>query len=187
MDKSDILALASLILSVIAIFFTVYRWWVDWQRQKSQQRSEFIHTLNRDISAYNWRYLEYWDFPGFIPLLKELKRTRKKVRDQFKEAFSQRLVALENLNILFRVFIHKDLLGPEYIESFILWSRNWYDYTQEQLRVILMDGGIYPLGFIAWLRDNVFESDDFEKLMGSSLVLRLKKYENRRKWLFWKK
>ncbi len=169
-------------LSFTTIFSTIaiWRWSINWQRNRKRLRLEFFRDISNGFSNHNWKFIEYWNFPGVYPQLDELKDVIPTKTEDFQEAMGQRVVTLSHLNVLLKVFSHKNLLYDEDIIGYKNWAQNWYEKSVEPLRTILTTGDVYPLDFIIWLRDKIFKDKDFAKLLGSTLCARLVVYEDRK-------
>lgn len=176
-DVSTNLSILSLIVSVVALSFTLFRWFVDWKRLQRQNRLDFLRDLFSSFSQHNWRFIDYWDFPGVYPYLDEIKtKIPPSKADNCKEDFGRRVVTLEHLNILLKVFSHRDILTREDVRGFINWAQSWYTGCTDSLREILNRGDTYPLDFIIWLKKTVFEHNDFDSLIGPTLRGRIDEY-----------
>jgi hypothetical protein len=176
------ISIASLVVSLLVLGFTVYKWFVDWRREQRQTRLTFLRDLFSGFSQHNWRFIDYWDFPGVYPYLEEIRTAIPPSKsDQCKEDFGRRVVALEHLNILLKVFTHRDVLSREDIRGFVNWAQSWYSGCAEALTTILERGDVYPLDFLIWLRDVIFEHNDFDSLVGPTLRGRIDEYKSGRR------
>ena len=158
----------------------IKKWVEDKTGIKKQTRLEFLRDLFNGFSSHNWSFIRYWDFPGvFPPLADVLDAIPNKEGEENKTLFGQRVVALEHLNILFRVFSNTELLHEQDIDGFTHWANNWYENSRNALKTILISGDTYPLDFLKWLRDKIFrEQSDIKVLFGRELNSRLRLYEN---------
>jgi hypothetical protein len=172
---TDLVALVALALSIFNFVFGAFSWIVDIRRGRTEERLEFIREVWGGFSAHNWSFIEYWDFPGVYPPLKEIKIPAKTEKE--KEAFGLRVVTLEHLNILLKVFTHRKILTKEDIQGFTSWGKCWYDASLPALKVIFSQGDIFPLDYTIWLRDVVFDGKPFREIVGDELKARLKRYE----------
>ena len=115
-------------ISLLTLIFSVIRWFIGSRREKAKNRLEFIRGLVGDYSKHNWRFVEYWDFPGVYPEVEELKSIVSPAKpDRQRVYFGRRVVVLEHLNILLRVYTHKDLLNREDIEGYANWAQSWFN------------------------------------------------------------
>ncbi len=136
-----------------------------------------MRDLFNGFSSHNWKFIEHWTFPGVFPPMADLKKSIPEKRPESQQLFGQRVVALEHLNILLRIFTHLDELLPEDIEGFSHWACNWYEDSKDGLETILESGDTYPLDFIVWLRDVIFRQEDSVKIFGRELKARLQMFE----------
>jgi len=106
------------------------------------------------MSDANWNYINSLDVPGVLPHFFELKpNAKKKMAEGIKATVVKRSIAIEQLNLLMKVYSHRRILKPTDIEGFKSWANSWYDGFREELTVIFHDGGLYPIEFIIWLRE----------------------------------
>jgi hypothetical protein len=164
-------------ISIISGFVALSRWILDIRNARKSQRLELLRDLFNGFSDHNWNFVQYWSFPGIYPPLKELEDVIPNKEPENQKAFGERVVVLEHLNILLKVFSHQRLLEDEDILGFTNWALSWYEKSKESLKVVLQTGDTYPLDFIIWLRDNVFKNKEFPKLIGDTLQARLNEYE----------
>jgi hypothetical protein len=154
------------------------KWKNDRVDNKEQARLEFIRDLYNGFSNHNWRFIQHWPFPGVFPKLSDMNDSIPDKSKENKKLFGERVVALEHINILLRVFTNKDILKPQDIQGFTNWANNWYEGSKEALRTIFKSGDTYPLDFIVWLRDIIFRQQyDFQKFFGQELKKRLDLFE----------
>ena len=163
-------SIVAVVLSGVSAWFTHKRWNLDTGLVRERRREEFLRDLNSQIMTHNWKFIEYWDNPGVRPGL-----TSTGSLDQ--EAFAKRVVHLDHVNFLWQVFAHKELLDGEDLSGFRSWARSWFDDARESLTLVFKTGDLYPLDFVEWLRDHIFE-DTFRELIGSQLDERLQRRRN---------
>ena len=179
MDNMDIF---TLVIASLAFLLSVYDIIQDKFYKKKINRSEFLKSLFSDFSAHNWSFIEHWDFPGIYPPMEDIREIIPNKSEEYKEPFGSRVVTLEHLNILMKVFTYKKYLTKNDIEGFRNWGQGWFDRSGEALKTIFASGDTYPLDFIIWLRDNIFDDTQFQKVFGEVLRVRLHDFEkpNRR-------
>lgn len=164
------LSLVSLLLSIGTACFVIFRWLSDKKQKKEYSRRQFFQNLIDGFSAHNVKFLEHWDNKGFRPGLEETIP----IEDD-KEAFGKRIVTLSHLNILLQFFFHKKILNPEDFESIKHWANRWFDSAEEQLKIIMKYGDIYPIDFLKWLYHEVFYDENSKtKKLANIMGLELK-------------
>lgn len=147
--------------------------------KKNETRIEFLRELFISYSKHNWNFIDNYDFPGVFPPLSTISHLNKEVNNSIdlktkKMEFGNRVVTLEHLNILVRVFYNKNILKPQDMEGFTHWANEWYENSQQALKDIFKDGDTYPLEFIEWLIKEVFnKQSNILTLIGKTLNARL--------------
>ena len=181
-QTSLIISIISLGIAISSLLIMVIKYYRDEKKDKESRRMNIIKEISSGFSEHNTSFIDYWDFPGYYPPLSNLKSTIKPAKDENdKLPFGQRVITLNHLNILLQVFTHKSLLKPEDITGYGCWAREWFEDSQESLKTILDYGDIYPLDFILWLRDDIFENTNFKHLFGTELQNRISDYEKKKK------
>jgi hypothetical protein len=189
---ATVIASISLIISIGAVYiykrnliateqkfdFEIKKWKLEIKATKEQQRLNFLRDLFNGFTSHNWRFINHWEFPGIFPPLDDMLKAIPNKDEENRELFGKRVVALEHLNILMRVFTHKDVLEEEDIEGFTHWANNLYDGSKDALRTILGTGDTYPLDFIVWLKEVIYKEQDINEVIGNELRSRLRLYEN---------
>ncbi len=161
----------AIIIAGLSLITTLGHWLWERRVNKKDSRHKFFQQLINGFYTHNWKYIEHWNNEG-IRL-----QINSAVDVTSFEDFGRRVVLLDHLNILLQIFIHRTVLQLEDIESFKNWAASWFETSKDQLKIIFKDGDLFPLDYIIWLRDTVFDKEKFELLIGGSLMKRMKLYE----------
>ncbi|MBI3360326.1 MAG: hypothetical protein HY023_04370, partial [Chloroflexi bacterium] len=119
--------LLAILIAVVALALTLFRWISDLRLNKQESRHRFFQQLIDGFYVHNWKFIEHWDNKGIRPQLETTTDVEKSFED-----FGRRVVLLDHLNILWRVYLHKDVLLKEDIDSFSSWARGWLDRSRDQ-------------------------------------------------------
>ncbi len=173
---SETLASQPSSFDVINFLLTLITWitgaiFVGSRFRKERRDSTYQHLFD-NFFAHNWKMVEHWDNSGARPNLKEARDDLKS-----KKLFAKRVVTLDHFNILFQVFAQRKVIGSTEIDSFSSWAKSWFDDSQDAIEGIFERGDLYPLDFVQWLRDKIFDGGRFEGLFGTRLTARIKRYE----------
>ncbi len=144
---------------------------------RKNERLKFMKNFADGITEHSWKFIEYWDFPGVYPNLKELKSVIPDKSEDNQEAFGQRVVTLAHLYILLGVFSYRDVLLTRDIVGISNWANNWFEESEEAIKTILSNGDVFPLDFIDWLKNTIFPGRGLERLIGPDLITRLREYQ----------
>lgn len=168
----------ALIISSVSLLISIRLWYLNKKYTTIDRRQKFYQQLISGFGSHNWKFVEHWENKGIRPFLNDTLPL-----EQSSQEFGSRVVVFDHLFILLQVFVHKDILNPDDIGAFKYWAKDWFLRSFEQLKVVFNSGDIFPLEFIIWLREEIFE-DDFEKIMGKPLELRIKNHNIHKRW-FW--
>jgi hypothetical protein len=166
----------AIVIALISIGLTIYRWVSDRLFEKAEGRRQFFQKLIDGFFSHNWKFIEYWENKGIRPSMETTKDVEKDY-----EQFGRRVVTLDHLHILWQIYLHHKILTNEDVESFRSWGRSWFNNSKDQLKIIFEDGDLFPLDYIVWIRDEVFKKGEFESLMGRGLIDRIQQYEKQKK------
>ena len=170
----------ALIVSIISIIISLYIWKRGNKERLDTQRLEFLRNLSIGYSGHNWRFVQYWDFPGVYPGLDELKNeVPSNNDDRYKEAFASRVVVLEHLGFLLQIFTYKHLLKEEDIDGYRTWAISWYNHHKNAMRGIMEYGDTFPVDFWIWLKNEIFKGEDLNT--GRLLSVRIDNFKKNQK------
>jgi len=169
------IGILAIIIAVLSLIITLGRWLWEHRVNKKDRRQKFFQQLINGFYTHNWKFIEHWNNKGIRP---QINTT---VDVTSFEDFGRRVVLLDHINILWQVFLHREILNsPEDIESFKSWADSWFENSKDQLKIIFEDGDMLPLDYIIWLRDTIFKGE-LECLMGDCLKKRIQQYEIRQR------
>ena len=100
---------------------------------KKAKRDNFQQTLINGFQSHNWKFLEYWENSGVRPNLNE-------ITEMDKREFGKRVVLFDHLYILWQVYLTKESLTYDDLDSYRLWAQNWYPQSKPQMKIIFFDG-----------------------------------------------
>ena len=172
MNNYELIATILSVFSLAIGLLNVVLWFTSIRDSRKDRKEKFYQQLINVFFTHNWRIIEYWDNEGVRPHLEETRSIRQNAAD-----FGKRLFLLDHLNILWQVYLHKDLIDSDYLKSWSSWAESWFEDSRDQLKTIFEKGDLYPLDYIVWLKDHIFRNQPFNEVCGSVLRSRLREYE----------
>lgn len=173
-NSAAVQALANAVMAAMSIVGVAGIWllWTQQRESKKDRREKFYQSLSTEIHAHNWKFLEHWSNAGVRPGMDEALSLEENSED-----FGRRVVVLSHVNLLWQVFLHKDHLTSSDIDGFRNWALSWLETSKDQLQILFSQGDLYPLDFISWLRDVIFNENRFQPFVGKGLRGRLEQFE----------
>lgn len=169
-----ILPVISLVIAIFSLFFSIFSYLKTRKDIEDYKRIDFLRDMSYYVREHNWKFIEYWEFPGVYPGMLELQPEVPQNNDpRYQESFGRRVVALQHLGILMQVFSQRKILKPEDIVGYKNWAKSWFVHFKNALEGIMESGDIFPLDFIIWLREEILDDTTYSFNIGGHLKSRI--------------